>query len=68
MDDWEKLYPHPPFRRVAFAAVVLPDGERLPREVVVFDAEGVPRTHFPLEGEPPFTEWRGVTYVWGTRP
>ncbi len=68
MADWEKLYPHPAFRRVAYPAVTLPDGTRLKREIVVFAADGTPKAHFPLTEEVAFTEWRGTEYAWGAKP
>lgn len=51
-------------RRVAYARVLLPDGTSLLRQVVAFDAQGVPTALEPLTVELPFTEWRNEVYVW----
>ena len=51
-------------RRTAFAKVLLPDGQVLEREVVVFDREGHPVSHYPLTREEPFVEWRKETFVY----
>lgn len=67
MAHWEKTYPHPAFRRVAYSAVTLPDGTRLYREIVVFSPDGTPQTHFPLTEEVAFTEWRAGEYVWDAK-
>lgn len=50
-------------RKVAYAKVILPTGEALKREVVVFSPNGQPLSHFPLTEELPFVEWRDETYV-----
>ncbi len=51
-------------KKVAYSRVQLPSGEVLRREVVVFDAEGQPKAHFPLTHELPFVEWRDETYIY----
>lgn len=51
-------------RRVAYATLILPDGTRLLRQVVCFDGEGRPVSHYPLTAEEPFVEWRKATYHW----
>lgn len=43
---------------------MLPDGTSLLRQVVAFDAQGVPTALEPLTVELPFTEWRNEVYVW----
>lgn len=52
------------YRQVAYSRVVLPSGEVLHREVVVFDEGGKPLRHFPLTEESPFTEWYDKTFVY----
>lgn len=50
-------------KRIAFAHVILQNGERKKREVVEFDEKGNVLTHFPLQEEIPFTEWSNKTYT-----
>jgi len=50
-------------KRIAFARLVLPDGEERRREVVEFDENGSPQAYHPLTQEEPFTEWRNETYI-----
>lgn len=50
-------------RQVAFAKVILPDGEQRIREVVEFDSDGNVLAHYPLTEELPFTEWRNTTFI-----
>lgn len=57
-------FPHPPCKRIAFAKVCFPDGRILFREIVVFDPQGKPAAHFPLEKEIAFVEWNDETFVW----
>lgn len=52
-------------RKIAFSHVVLPSGEMLRREVVVFNSKGFPIEHFPLTEELPFVEWSDTTYYYG---
>lgn len=52
-------------RKIAFSHVVLPSGEMLRREVVVFNSKGIPIEHFPLTEELPFVEWSDTTYYYG---
>lgn len=59
-------FPYPSFRRVAYAAVVLPSGEMLKHEIVVFTPHGVPVAHFPLMNEQPFVEWSKETFKFPT--
>lgn len=56
------IYP----KQIAFAEVVLPDGEILHREVVVFDENLKAVSHFPLTHEIAFTEWQNKRYNWQT--
>lgn len=51
-------------KQIAFAKVILPSGEILRREVIKFNAEGLPESHFPLKEEIAFAEWYNTTYEW----
>ncbi len=51
------------FRQVAYAHIQLPDGTRLSRQVVSFDAQGRVCGYAPLTAELAFTEWRDETLV-----
>lgn len=52
------------YKQIAFSRIILPSGEVLHREVVVFDEDGKPLRHFPLTEETPFTEWYDKTFFW----
>ena len=51
------------FRQVAYAHIQLPDGTRLARQIVCFDAQGRVCGYEPLTAEQAFTEWRDETLV-----
>ena len=51
-------------KQIAYSKVVLPSGEVLKREVVVFDNTGYAYQHFPLQREIAFTEWHNKTFYW----
>lgn len=53
-------YPYPLYRRVAYPAVITPDGCRHGRSVVVYDCRNHPVAIFPLVQEEPFVEWRNM--------
>lgn len=48
--------------KVAYARVILPSGETLHREVIVFDDNHEVTDHFPLTEELPFVEWKDESY------
>lgn len=54
---------HKASKRIAYACLVLPDGEEKRREIIEFDEDGNPLAHHPLTQEEPFTEWRDETYT-----
>lgn len=51
-------------KQIAFSKIVMPDGNVFSREVVVFDKNGKPIKHFPLQEEIAFTEWHNITFYW----
>lgn len=51
-------------KQVAYARVVMPDGQIFKRELVVFDNTGRVLSHSRLTEEIPFTEWRNETFYW----
>lgn len=51
--------------KIAYARVILPSGEILHREVVVFNEKNEAINHFPLTEELPFVEWRDDTFTLG---
>lgn len=50
-------------RQIAYSRVILPSGQVLHREVIVFDNNGKVLQHFPLTQELPFVEWRDETFT-----
>lgn len=53
-------------KQVAYARVVMPDGQIFKRELVTFDDAGCVHSHSRLIEELPFTEWRNETFYWST--
>ena len=49
-------------KKIAYARVMLPCGETLHREVVVFNNHNEVIEHFPLTQELPFVEWKDETF------